>query len=97
MWKAGQGHGNVKRVVREDLAQNLVLRQTLDGTQTCTYLGAEPSRWRGQQAQSSIRGRGRRPVGLEQSEGRIQVHVCSVSVVGQGDDGSCAESYKRWW
>lgn len=34
-----QGHDNVKRVVREDLAQNLVLRQTPDGTQTCTYLG----------------------------------------------------------
>jgi len=36
-------------------------------------------------------------VGLEQSEGRIQVHVWSTSVVGQEDDGSRAETYKRWW
>ena len=75
----------LSRVVREDLAQNLALRQTPDGAQTCTYLGAEPSRWRDPQSQaSSIRGRGRRPVRLEQSEGRIQVHRVQCECSGAG-------------
>ena len=34
----------LSRVVREDLAQNLVLRQTPDGTKICTCLEVEPSR-----------------------------------------------------